>query len=495
MLELNQPLQSIGTRADTITNNYANLFESPDPDLSNALEWAHANAMHPHVAAWLHACGQWDSAVATKEHQRREKRRKLCKEHDIPCTKVVDTNKELETAMVYIRRHLTNRIKDIRAQLLLQSKATASPSAHSMQQRAVSADTTLQPPRKKTEYGRDNKLDNYFTPRAAGNARPEIEERHIPDVATDVSSTYLRLHAKRHIYAEDEDFRIVKDALSELRGYVNKKRLHKMTTDPPKTSKTIRQDFKERSFGKISFNAPKSLDEATGAQEGNAARHYVGHSHTWRAYYVKLLILAQARRWLSATEQVHPIADAPSTPKTNFQLADAIKQPKKAEFAPFGGDFEDADSYSPVISRLLFYAEIHNCSDHGYGTFSAPKQTPPYTYRQLQEWIVERRRQQQQSDHVDKSSRELVQSAADLAAKLCAFASDGIVVKHLIAFALPSKKRANAAEVTAKGASDASGPATEHTRSTATEHTTQPGDAPRSAATEPASEPKKRLRK
>ena len=72
MLELNQPLQSIGTRADTITNNYANLFESPDPDLSNALEWAHANAMHPHVAAWLRACSQWDSAVATKEHERQK---------------------------------------------------------------------------------------------------------------------------------------------------------------------------------------------------------------------------------------------------------------------------------------------------------------------------------------------------------------------------------------------------------------------------------------
>ena len=157
MLELSQP-----PHADPITNNYANLFESPDPDLSNALGWAHANAMHPHVAAWLHACSQWDSAVATKEHERRDKRRKLCKEHDIPCTKVVDTNKELETAMEYIRRQLTNRIRDIRAQPLLQSKATGPPSAHSKQQRAVSADTTPQPPRKKTEYGRDNKLDNYF---------------------------------------------------------------------------------------------------------------------------------------------------------------------------------------------------------------------------------------------------------------------------------------------------------------------------------------------
>ena len=61
------------------------------------------------------------------------------------------------------------------------------------------------------------------------------------------------------------------------------------------------------------------------------------------------------------------------------------------------------------------------------------------------------------------------------------FASDGVVVKHIIEFALPPKKRANAEEeVTATGASAASGPATEHTRSNATEL---------------ASEPKKRQRK
>ena len=161
--------------------------------MSNALGWAHANAMHPHVAAWLHACSQWDSAVATKEHERRDKRRKLCKEHDIPCTKVVDTNKELETAMEYIRRQLTNRIKDIRAQPLLQSKAPAPPSVHPMQQRAVSADTTRQPPPKKTEHRRDNKLDNYFTPRAAGDACPETEELRIPDVATDVNLSLIHI--------------------------------------------------------------------------------------------------------------------------------------------------------------------------------------------------------------------------------------------------------------------------------------------------------------
>ena len=191
---------------------------------------------------------------------------------------------------------------------------------------------------------------------------------------------------------------------------------------------------------------------------------------------MKLLILAQARRWLSATERLDPIEDAPPTPKTNFQLANAIKRLKSAEYAPFGCDFEDLDAYSPIVSRLLVYAEIHNCDDHDYGTFSTPRRMMPYTSRQLQEWIVERRRLQQQSNAAEGSFRELVQTAEDLAAKLCAFASDGIVVKHLVEFALPSKKRAIAVEVTPKEASVASGNRSNR-RCDATEHTTGTGDA------------------
>ena len=72
------------------------------------------------------------------------------------------------------------------------------------------------------------------------------------------------------------------------------------------------------------------------------------------------------------------------------------------------------------------------------------KQMPLYTYRQLQEWILERRRQQQLRDDIDSSSRELVQTAADLAAKLRAFASDGIVAQHIVECALQSKQRAKA---------------------------------------------------
>ena len=83
-LEPNQPLQSTDTRGDRSTNSYLNLFKSLDPVLSNALDWAHANTTHPRVAAWLRACSQWDAAAANKEHEHRKKRRKLCKEHDIP---------------------------------------------------------------------------------------------------------------------------------------------------------------------------------------------------------------------------------------------------------------------------------------------------------------------------------------------------------------------------------------------------------------------------
>ena len=317
-----------------------------------------------------------------------------------PCTKIVDSNAELDAAMKHIRRQLSDRILQIRAARksfdpLLKSMASLPPRGYPTQKRAASADATSHSPHKKAEVG-GSKLENFFKLRSTGDAIAEIAALDIPDVATDVRSTYLRLQMKRDTHAEDKDFNIVKDALSKLRGYVNQNELHKMitdpkntsktvrqlTTEPPNTSKTVRQHFKEKFFATLHFSFSPSSVEAGAAQQAEGKRYEVHHSHEWRTYYAKLLILAQARRWLSATKLLHPIEDSPPTPKTNFQLAAAIKKPNSAQYAPFGCDFEDPDVYSPIISRLFIYAEIHNCNDHDFGTFSTPHRMMPYTYRQ-----------------------------------------------------------------------------------------------------------------
>ena len=92
--------------------------------------------------------------------------------------------------------------------------------------------------------------------------------------------------------------------------------------------------------------------------------------------------------------------------------------------------------------------------------------------------------------------------AEDLAAKFCAFASEVIAVKHLIEFALPPKKRANAAEVTAKGASAAAGSqssgqgdTTEHTKANRRDHEEADDQCETmSAATEHDRKPTKQLK-
>ena len=234
------------------TAHYPNVFGSPDSALSDALLWARRNAKQPQVAAWLEACSQWDSAIAAGEYMNQKKRRKLCQDHDIAYTKSINSNKDLDAGMEYIRRELTNRIHQIR--------------------------TTM----------KSNNLEKYFTHMPTGSSLPEIKAVVIPDVATDVSSTYLRLRQKRHTYAEDKNFTIVLGALYELRGYVGKQRLRELTRDPRKTGKTIRQYFKERNFSTINFLLSKAPAEATGADEENAARYKNNLSHTWRTHYVKL---------------------------------------------------------------------------------------------------------------------------------------------------------------------------------------------------------------
>ena len=79
--------------------------------------------------------------------------------------------------------------------------------------------------------------------------------------------------------------------------------LQDILTDPPKAPKTVRRYFKERTFAGVNFSVSrKGKDVATGAQEGKTDRYHADRSLAWKTYYVKLLVLAQARRWLSATE-------------------------------------------------------------------------------------------------------------------------------------------------------------------------------------------------
>ena len=125
--------------------------------------------MHPNVAAWLHACSQLDAAVATKEIEYQNKRQKLCKDHDIPFTRMVKANTDPDKTMEHIRQHLIDRIKDIRgAVTLLHSTATTRSSAQIMQQQAISVDNNADSSCKTTQPS-TNKLDKYFTRRAASD--------------------------------------------------------------------------------------------------------------------------------------------------------------------------------------------------------------------------------------------------------------------------------------------------------------------------------------
>jgi len=440
--------------SDTFTS-FHNLFEAPDIAMTEMINWAYANATHRPVAEWLQACTQWDLAVATNDHHHQQKRRKLCKDHDIPFTRTTKTFKDPHATMVQIRQELIERIQQIRATMksfgalgMLQSDLS------STQQQAGKAS-------KSQSKAEQTLVSQYFIRASGPVASADSAAASILAIATDVGSTFLRLRAKQHDNQEDPNFDIVLKALGKLRNPINYKDLHEISTDKRDQPKTIRVLFKDRFFGTIAFTSD-------GSQQAGDHRSAFEHTHDWRSYYIKLLVLRQARRWLSATERLDAIEESPPTPKTIVQLAAAIRQHSTSEYIPFGSDFEDIDAYSPTISRLLAYAEIHDGCAHSHGTFGTPRQTLPYTYRELQELILQRRRRQA-VDATARAPQQLVTSAEDLASRLRAFASDAIVVKHIIEFALPSKKRANAMEITPKAASAAAanriknrGAATEH---------------------------------
>jgi hypothetical protein len=73
----------------------------------------------------------------------------------------------------------------------------------------------------------------------------------------------------------------------------------------------------------------------------------------------------------------------------------------------------------------------------------------PYTYREMQEWIVNRRRQQARAA-AHGATGDIVKTADDLVTRLQDFACDAVVTKHLIEFALPYRFHPRAAEVSTK---------------------------------------------
>ena len=144
-------------------------------------------------------------------------------------------------------------------------------------------------------------------------------------------------------------------------------------------------------------------------------------------------------RWLSDDERLHAISEAPETPKTVTLLASSLRKEKSAQYLPFGKDFEDIDSYNCTECRLLFFAEMHVYNEDKYGTFRRPNENLPYTYRELQDIIMQQRQA--------SARKKGMETADEVASMLCSFASDPLTTHHLIHFALPRHQRAEAYQV------------------------------------------------
>ena len=95
-----------------------------------------------------------------------------------------------------------------------------------------------------------------------------------------------------------------------------------------------------------------------------------------------------------------------------------------------------------MIARLLVHAEMSASSECDFWTFSRPRGHMPQTYRELQDRVIEHRRQQAAHAADSGGASQLVETSDDLARMLRQFASDGIVVRVLVDFALPPHKRA-----------------------------------------------------
>ena len=196
------------------------------------------------------------------------------------------------------------------------------------------------------------------------------------------------------------------------------------------------------------WRAPASANRAS-------ATYVVTHTSTAAlVYHVRLRVLAAARQWLSATEQVPLAGECGTTPKTLRRLQRDLADASAFACLPFADDLEDDTVYGPIVSRLLFFAELSAIGDAACGTCSAPACCAPQVYGSVQDYALRTRRRP--APHAGG-----VATADDLAVLLEKFVCDAVVLRAFVDFALPPANRPGAAVVEPR-VGDGTASATEH---------------------------------
>ncbi len=287
-------------------------------------------------------------------------------------------------------------------------------------------------------------LERYFDQKPGAANIPDAQEDVGSSVATDVATARRILHLKRAEHETDPDFRVVLHWLERLRNCPMRDRLRDLISKRRENPDVIN--------GRKHFTYSGLTQDHYLHKDDNAAvkneRITINTETACVIYHISLLVLFRAKQWLSAAEQVPDLAPSASTPKTLGQLRSALEDPLVAPHLPFAADFEDGAGYGPIVSRLLFYAEMSAASVRSFGSYNKPNYRAPQTYGQLQEHVFAQRAQHTP----DVQAQRRVETPDDLATMLQEFASDGFVLRALTNFALPPHRREKAASVEPRAA-------------------------------------------
>ena len=196
---------------DEIAAHYAHLIDSSDSPLASALLWAHQNCDDANAISVIKGCAQWEDAIAHGIHLKQKSRRGLCKLGgiEIAHSKQMDSTDDKPLLLQMIRERLATRINSYCA------------------------------PKKKEQKS----LESWFQKRDPAQGLPEIEDRPVPQIATDASSTYERLRLKFSANQDDDDFVATTKTLSHLRGLVTWRSLRAAITDVKSKRKSLRREF------------------------------------------------------------------------------------------------------------------------------------------------------------------------------------------------------------------------------------------------------------
>ena len=295
---------------DEAINGIATLFPKLSAKQQETVRWALSMQEFPASQRWVQDSYAWSEA---KNYDSRAKRRKLCVQTRMLCTKEIEN--DMSAAVKEARDVLLMRLASLQHLHIAEAKKgdtdSATLPAETASKRLAPAET--EPPTPKIARTKQSSIVEFCRPARDRNTDAMNTTQHLPDRVVDIHTAWLRL---RKLTLTAEADKKLREEVGRCRGFLSAKELR---------TKSVQHGFQ------IMFSVSRLFQKVRPSM--NMLRYFLHAELVKRSAELVTEFDGHV-----ATEPMHL-----QTPKTLMELAVAIQGESSSLICPFGDDMEDKE--------------------------------------------------------------------------------------------------------------------------------------------------------